>query len=119
MDCRARAATARPTPPVVKPNNPAHAASTPPRKKRAPRHNQARKRETPTRTVTQALDHCPDCHYPLWGERIDYTRQVIELPPPVPVEIVEHRVIKRWCPVCHQRWHSPKLDLWRQGLGRS
>src|SRR5437762_676738 len=40
-----------------------------------------------------------------------------ELRPPVPVEIVEHQVIKRWCPHC-RRWRSPRLDLSGQVLGQ-
>jgi hypothetical protein len=42
---------------------------------------------------------------------------MIELPPPVPVEIVEHRVIKHWCPYC-RRWRSPQLDLTGQVFGQ-
>lgn len=107
----------RDPPPFVKPNKPPRPEPKAPRKKRDPRHNQARKRETPTQIVPHALDRCPDCHYQLRGESIDYTRQVIELPPPAPVEIIEHQVIKRWCPVC-QHWHHPTLDLTSQVLGR-
>jgi transposase len=105
-------------PPFVKPNKPPRPEPKAPRKKRDSRHNQARKRETPTHTVDHALDRCPDCTYQLRGESVDYTRQVIELPPPSPVEIIAHRVIKRWCPVC-RRWHHPQLDLRGQVLGRS
>lgn len=107
----------RDPPPFLKPNKPAHTEPKPPRKKRDTRHNQARRRETPTHTVDHALERCPDCDYHLRGESIDYTRQVIELPPPLPVEIIAHRVIKRWCPVC-RRWHHPHLDLSGQVLGR-
>jgi transposase len=35
---------------------------------------------------------------------------VIELPPPQPVAVIEHQVVKRWCPHC-ERWRSPQLDL--------
>jgi transposase len=107
----------RDPPAFVKPNKPPHADPPPARKKRDRRHNQARRRELPTRIVSHALDRCPDCHYQLRGESIDYTRQVIELLPPPPLEIIEHQVIKRWCPVC-QRWHHPRLDLKGQVLGR-
>ena len=48
---------------------------------------------------------------------MNYSRQVIEIPEPQPVEVIEHRVIKRYCPRC-QRWQSPKLDLSGQVLGR-
>jgi transposase len=105
-------------PSFIKPNTPKRANAKHPRKKRASHHNRARLRETPTQVVPHALDRCPDCHYQLRGESIDYTRQVLELPEPKPVEIIEHQVIKRWCPVC-QRWHHPTLDLTGQVLGRS
>jgi transposase len=107
----------RDPPSFVKPNTPARADPKPPRKKREKHHNQARRREAPTRILTHALDRCPDCHYQLRGTSLDYARQVIELPPPPPIEVIEHRVIKRWCPAC-ARWRRPQLDLTGQVLGR-
>src|SRR5215216_4346016 len=104
-------------PPFVKPNRPKSSEPKPKRKKRAPHHNHGRKRMTPTRSVEHALERCPDCHYRLQGNSLDYTREVIELPEPQPVEVIEHRVIKRFCPHC-RRWHSPKLDLSGQVLGQ-
>ena len=108
----------RDPPSFVKPNTPKPSSPKAPRKKREARHNQARRREPPTRTLDHALDYCPECHYRLRGQSVDYSRQVIELPPPPPVEVVEHRVIKRWCPAC-ARWRTPQLDLSAQVLGRS
>lgn len=105
-------------PPFIKPNKPPRPEPKPPRKKRDPRHNQARRREPPTQTVDHALERCPDCNYQLRGESIDYTRQVIELPEPPPIQIIEHRIIKRFCPVC-RRWRHPRLDLRGKVLGRS
>jgi transposase len=104
-------------PPFVKPNRPKPDEPKRPRKKRAAQHNRGRRCATPTRIQAHALKHCPDCHYPLRGSSIDYRRQVIELPPPQPVEVIEHQLIKRWCPSC-QRWHSPKLDLSGQVFGQ-
>ncbi len=104
-------------PPFVTPNRPKRTVPPPPRKKRSPEHNRARHREEPTRIVTHALDRCPDCNYRLRGRSSDYVRQVIDLPPPPPVEVVEHQVVKRWCPCC-QRWRSPRLDLRKQVLGQ-
>jgi transposase len=104
-------------PPFVKPSRPKRTGPKLPRKKRAPEHNHGRRRMTPTRSVEHALDRCPDCHYQLQGHSLDYSREVIELPEPQPVEVVEHRVIKRFCPHCH-RWHSPKLDLTGLVLGQ-
>lgn len=60
--------------------------------------------------VEHADDRCPKCDYQLQGKSLDYSRQVIDLPEPQPVEVVEYRVIKRYCPHC-QSYQSPKLDL--------
>lgn len=103
-------------PAFVKPNRPPREPSGP-RKKRAGEHNATRKRAEPTRIERHALERCPDCNYQLSGESIDYTREVIELPPPQPVEVIEHQVIKRWCPCCGQ-WQSPRLDLTGQVIGQ-
>ena len=88
-----------------------------PRRKRAAKHNTSRKRMEPTRYERHALERCPECGYRLRGESIDYTREVIEIPEPQPVEVVEHQVIKRWCPRCG-RWHSPRLDLRGEVIGQ-
>jgi transposase len=101
----------RPDPPAfVKPNRPERDKPAGPRKKRAAQHNTSRRREKPTRIERHALDHCPECSYPLSGESIDYSRQVIELPPPHPIDVTEHHVIKRKCPHC-ETWRAPHLDL--------
>lgn len=108
----------RTTPPVfVKANKSKAKDPKHPRKKRAAHHNHARPRQDPTRIETHALDRCPTCNYHREGSSIDYTRQVIELPEPQPVEVIEHQVIKRWCPCCNA-WRSPKLDLHGQVLGQ-
>jgi transposase len=103
-------------PVFVKPNR----AATEPkglRKKRAAEHNTSRKRAEPTRIERHVLERCPDCNYRLSGESIDYTREVLELPAPPPVEVIEHQVIKRWCPCCGQ-WRRPQLDLTGQVIGQ-
>ncbi len=104
-------------PAFVKPNR--QKAQTPPapRKKRAAEHNTSRKRMVATRVERHALARCPDCQYPLHGESLDYSREVVELPPPQPVEVIEHQVVKRWCPHC-VRWRSPQLDLSGQVFGQ-
>lgn len=107
-----------PDPPAfVKPNRPPRAEPSGPRKQRAPDQNRARHREEPTQIVLHALDHCPHCAYLLRGTSLDYRRQVIDLPLPPPVEIIEHRILKRWCPRC-QRWRSPTLPMAGQVLGQ-
>ena len=108
----------RQTPAFVKANRAKSSESKGARKKRDARHNQARRRETPTRTVKHAFDRCPECDYALGGQSVDYVRQVIEIPAPQPVEVTEHQIIKRFCPHC-ERWRSPKLDFRGQVLGQS
>jgi hypothetical protein len=73
--------------------------------------------EPPTRVEQHALDRCPECGGRLHGGTLARRRQVLDLPPPQPVEVVEHQVIKRWCAWCH-RWQSPHLDLTGQVLGQ-
>lgn len=104
-------------PSFVKPNRPKAKAPKKPRRKRDPKHNHGRQREVPTRTVEHALDRCPECQYRLSGQSIDWTRQALELPQPQPVEVIEHQIIKRYCPHC-ERWRSPKLDLQGQVFGQ-
>lgn len=86
------------------------------RKQRAAEHNTSRKRMQPTRIERHGLVRCPECQYRLTGESLDYSREVIELPPPQPVEVIEHQVVKRWCPHC-TCWRSPRLDLSGQVFG--
>jgi transposase len=104
-------------PHFVKPNRPRKEGAAAPRQKRAAQHNQSRPRMTPTRIERHALERCPECGMHLRGESLDYRRQVIELPEPQPVEVIEHQVIKRWCPRC-EAWRSPQLDLSGQVLGQ-
>jgi hypothetical protein len=106
-----------PDPPaLVKAPTPKRART--PRRTRKPEHNHARRREPPTRIEQHALERCPDCGQRLHGGTLARRRQVIELPEPQPVEVIEHQVIKRWCAWC-QRWQAPKLDLRGQVLGQS
>ncbi len=98
----------RPPPPFAKAKTPKRERK--PRRKRTPEHNQARRREVPTRVVPHALERCPACSYRLHGQSIARRRQVIEVPPPLPIEVIEHQVIKRWCPKC-ECWRTPHLDL--------
>jgi transposase len=106
-----------PPPSFGKANRPKAAEPKPPRRQRAPQHNHGRPREEPTRIVQHALERCPTCGYRLQGHSLDYRRQVLELPPPQPVEVIEHRVLKRYCPCCRQ-WRRPRLDLTGQVLGQ-
>lgn len=87
-----------------------------PRKKRPSHHNHGRRRAQPTRVVPHAFERCPDCSYRLQGTSIAWRRQVLELPPPAPVEVTEHQVIKRFCPRCCC-WQTPRLDVRGQVVG--
>lgn len=97
------------TPSFVKANRPKKEGPVKRRKKRAAKYNQARRREEPTQIERHAVEACIRCGYHLRGESEAYRRQVIELPEPQPVAIIEHRILKRWCPVC-QAWQQPKVD---------
>jgi transposase len=101
----------------AKPNRAPRGGPRKPRKRRAAEHNTSRKRMEPTRVERHTLERCPECAYQLRGKSVDYTRQVVELPEPQPVAVIEHQVIKRWCPHCGA-WRSPKLELSGQVLGQ-
>jgi transposase len=97
-------------PPFVKPNKPLPADPKPPRKKRDPVHNHGRRRAAPTEVRAVACDTCPRCAQRLTGHSIARRREVIDLPPPPPVRVIELQVIKRFCPHCAQ-WVEPELNL--------
>lgn len=105
------------TPSFVKPNRPKKEKDAQKRKKREAKHNQARRLETPTRVERHAVNDCQTCGYHLSGESKSYQRQVIELPEPRPVEVIEHQIIKRWCPKC-EAWQQPAIDWGQQVLGK-
>jgi transposase len=88
-----------------------------PRKKRDAQYNHARRRATPTQIVEHRIVQCPDCHLRLGGISLARVREVIDVPPPPPLEITEHRVYKGWCAQC-QRWHEAPVDLAEQVLGQ-
>jgi len=104
-------------PSFVKANRPKEEGQKRPRKKRSREHNTSRKRSKPTRIERHELERCGECGYLLRGGSVDYTREVIKLPRPQPVEVIEHQVIKRWCPSC-EAWRRPKLDLRGQVFGQ-
>ncbi len=87
------------------------------RQQRAATHNHGRRFEAPTQVVQHALTHCPDCQRHLTGQSIARRRQVIDLPPPIPVVVTEHQLLKRSC--CHcERWQTPKVSFEGQVLGQ-
>lgn len=87
------------------------------RRKRAKDQNGSRKRETPTTTIEHKLAQCPDCAYPLRHPTLAKRRQVVELPPPAPVQVTEHQLFRSWCARC-QKWHYASVDLSGQVVGR-
>lgn len=104
-----------PPPAFVKANVPER--PKPPRKQRAPEHNHARRLETPTQIVEHRLPCCPPCQGRLSGVHLGRRRQVVDLPPPSPVEVREHQVFRGWCSFC-QAWREARLDLAGQVLGQ-
>jgi TolA-binding protein len=64
-----------------------------PRAKREARYNRARARSTtPTETVEHRVVNCPDCEQRLGGITLARSREVIDIQPPPPVVIKEHRI---------------------------
>src|SRR5713101_7499792 len=98
---------------VVKPK----AEANKQRKKRDAKHNHGRLREAPTRTVDHPIKHCPVCANALGGISVARRRQVIELPPPAPVEVTEHVVYHGWCSQCGT-WREAPLDVSREVVGQ-
>jgi len=108
-------------PSFIKPNTPKpkDKAEKQPRRKRAKDQNGARRRDqNPTQTIEHKVEQCPTCRYPLQHPQLASRRQVIELPPPQPVEVTEHQLYKGWCPRC-ERWHHSHVDLSTQVIGQS
>ncbi len=80
--------------PEVKPATPERAQKT--RRKRAPEHNHGRlKLERANRWVDHAAEQCPQCGEHLTDGWIQRRVQVIDLPVVAPLEITEHRIIRR------------------------
>lgn len=86
------------------------------RRKRA--SNQARARMVPTARAVHALAQCPDCGHPLHGGSVKWTREVIEVPPPPPLTVTEHRYVARHCAHCRKTW-VPGADLAGVVVGQS
>ncbi len=74
------------------------------RKKRDAKHNRARPRSTPTQIVEHRLLNCPECQMRLGGISLARSREIIDVPPPPPVEVTDHRIYKGWCPG-GQQWY--------------
>jgi Transposase IS66 family len=107
-----------PPPAFVKADVPKPAAEeNKPRKKREAQHNRARRRAMPTHIVEHHLAVCPQCDLRLGGISLARRREVIDLAPPVPVQITEHRICKGWCAGC-QKWQEAPVDVQAEVLGQ-
>ncbi len=87
------------------------------RKKRDAKYNRARRRSTPTQIVEHRLVTCPQCHMRLGGISLARSREIIDVPPPPPVEVTEHRIYKGWCTGC-QKWYEALVDWHEQVVGQ-
>ena len=85
-----------------------------PRKRRA--KSFGRKRGSPTKIVTHAVERCEECDITLVGGSVKRTREVIELASS-PVQIIRHEYLERRCPRCGKR-QVPKAELAEQVLGQ-
>lgn len=100
--------------PTPRPATPTREKKT--RTKRDASHNRGRHRmNQATRWETHAVDQCPGCGEPLGGGWVARRIQVIDLPPLAPLEITEHRIIRRQCTRCGKRVLPPPVG---QGAGR-
>lgn len=80
-------------------------------------HGFSRRLDTPTQTIFHSYNLCPGCESDHLGKpSVAYRRQIIDIPP-VPVEITEHVVFKRYCFSCKRRFY-PQVDLSQQVLGK-
>src|SRR5712671_5965403 len=87
------------------------------RKKRDAKHNRARPRSAPTQIVEHRLLNCPACQMRLGGISLARSREIIDIPPPPPVEVTDHRIYKGWCSGC-QKWHVAPVDWHDQVVGQ-
>jgi len=105
-------------PPFAKANKPPREGPKPPRRRRAEEHNHGRKRsEAVTHRQEHRLERCPDCACKLRKQRVAWSREVIDLPPPQAVEVTEHVVFRGYCPRC-AGWKYPSTTWEGQALGR-
>jgi len=79
------------------------------RRKRAAKHNHGRRRLPPTRSEVHEIERCPECGEQLTGGSGYYSREVVDIPPPAAVEVVEHRVMKGWCWRC-RKWQKAAVN---------
>lgn len=104
--------------PAIKPATPARDPKV--RKRRDPKHNAGRQRlDRANRWETHAVDQCPRCGTALKDGWIHRRVQVIDLPPVAPLEVTEHRLLRRHCPRCGLRSLPPPVGREAGRIGRS
>lgn len=96
--------------PEIKPATPTREPKV--RKKRDGTHNRGRHRmDHATRWKTHASEACPQCGTTLEGGWVIRRVQVIDLPPEAPLEVTEHRILRRQCPKCGKRVVPKRVGL--------
>jgi transposase len=86
---------------------------------RAPEHNHGRQQtERATRWETHAAEQCPQCGTALAGGWIMRRVQVIDLPSVAPLEVTQHRIVRRQCPRCGTRVVPPVVGAAGGRIGR-
>jgi transposase len=88
------------------------------RRQRAAQHNHGRRRMQATTRVRHELAACPQCGERLTGGWVDRRVQVIELPEPRPVEVIDHELLAYRCPGCRRRVRARPPGLEAGRLGR-
>lgn len=102
---RLRGMPLAPAPRATPPPTPAAPEREPKvRTKRKPEQNAGRKKtERANRWMNHAAETCPRCGEQLSDGWIHRRVQVIDLPLVAPLEVTEHRIIRRQCPSCKLR----------------
>lgn len=90
-----------------------------PRKRRAQEHNRGRQRLPPDVAIEYAEDACPRCGHDLAGGWEHRRIQVIEAPPPAPVVVTDHVLIRRQCPGCGMQVLPPVPAVAAGRIGQS
>jgi hypothetical protein len=109
-------------PGFVKANKPKQEGEKAPRRARAKEANHGRKRaEVVTRREEHHITRCPACDSALCKERVAWSREVVELPPPPAIEVTQHIIYKGYCRRCevwkHAEPHAPGEVLGQRRFG--
>ena len=103
--------------PGLKPPAPPRRRKDGPRKQRG--HGFSRRlSRVPTAVVEHAAAVCPHCATPLTGGRERWRKEVLDLPPTAPVQVVHHVYLERRCPnpACGRRVPPPRAIGTARGM---